>query len=103
MARKMKKYEDDLFERLKDQDYAVEYLNAVLEDAGDDQQERFLMALKDIAKAHGVANVASESAVTREALYRILSDKGNPELATLLSVLSALGLKIRISTDKKAS
>jgi DNA-binding phage protein len=37
MARKMKKYEDDLFERLKDQDYAVEYLNAVLEDTGDDQ------------------------------------------------------------------
>jgi probable addiction module antidote protein len=62
------------------------------------------MALKDIAIAHGVANVASESDVTREALYRILSEKGNPELATLLSVLSALGLKIRISTDdKKAS
>ena len=83
----MKKYEDDLFERLKDQDYAVEYLNAVLEDTGDDQQERFLMALKDIAKAHGVANVASESDVTREALYRILSEKGNPELATFRKII----------------
>ncbi len=100
MARKMKKYEDDLMIRLKDQDYAVEYLNAVLEDKGDDQQERFLMALKDIAKAHGVANVASESEVTREALYRTLSEKGNPEFSTLLSVLSALGLKIMISADK---
>jgi len=100
MARKFKKYEYDLLERLKDQDYAVEYLNAVLEDTGDDQQERFLMALKDIAKAHGVANVANDSDVSREALYRILSEKGNPELATLLSVLSALGLKLRISTDE---
>lgn len=100
MPRKMKNYEDDLQVRLKDQDYAVEYLNAVLEDEGDDQQERFLMALKDVAKAHGVANIAHDSQVTREALYRILSDKGNPELATLLSVLSALGLRIKIATDQ---
>lgn len=100
MARKMKKYEDDLATRLKDQEYAVEYLNAVLEDGGDDQQERFLMALKDVAKAHGIANIAHDSKVTREAMYRILSDKGNPELATLLSVLSALGLRIRIATDE---
>ena len=98
MARKMRKYEEDLTTRLKDQDYAVEYLNAVLEDDGDDQQERFLMALKDVAKAHGVANIAHDSKVTREALYRILSDKGNPELATLLSVLSALGLRLNIDT-----
>lgn len=100
MPRKMKNYEDDLLKRLKDQDYAVEYLNAVLEDEGDDQQERFLMALKDVAKVHGVANVANESKITREALYRVLSDKGNPELATLLSVLSALGLRIKIETDQ---
>lgn len=92
--------EDDLLKRLKDQDYAVEYLNAVLEDEGDDQQERFLMALKDVAKVHGLANVAHDSKITREALYRVLSDKGNPELATLLSVLSALGLRIKIETDQ---
>jgi probable addiction module antidote protein len=61
-----------------------------------DQKERFLMALKDIAKAHGVANVASESVVTRQALYRTLSEKGNPEFSTLLSILSALGLKIMV-------
>ncbi len=96
----MKKYEDDLLSRLKDQNYAVEYLNAVLEDEGEDQQERFLLALKDVAKAHGVANVAQISQVTREALYRVLSDKGNPELATLLSVLSALGLRLKIATDE---
>jgi probable addiction module antidote protein len=100
MARKMKNYEEDLATRLKDQEYAVAYLNAVLEDEGDDQQERFLMALKDVAKAHGIANIAHDSKITREAMYRILSDKGNPELATLLSVLSALGLRIRIATDE---
>jgi probable addiction module antidote protein len=100
MARKIKKYEDDLLSRLKDQNYAVEYLNAVLEDEGEDQQERFLLALKDVAKAHGVANVAQDSQVTREALYRVLSDKGNPELATLFSVLSALGLRLKIATDE---
>src|SRR3954464_10176894 len=100
MARKMKKYEEDLATRLKNQKYAVEYLNAVLEDEGDDHQERFLMALKDVAKAHGIANIANDSKVTREAMYRILSDKGNPELATLLSILSALGLRIRITIDE---
>lgn len=100
MARTMRKYEDDLAVRLKDQGYAVKYLNAVLDDAGDDQQERFLMALADVAKAHGVASVASEAHIAREALYRVLSEKGNPELATLLSVLSALGLRIKITREQ---
>ena len=100
MAKNIKKYEDDLQARLKDQGYAVDYLNAVLEDEGEDQQSRFLMALKDVAKAHGVANIAHDSEVTREALYRVLSEKGNPELATLLSVLAALGLKMKFATDE---
>jgi probable addiction module antidote protein len=99
MVKQFKNYETDLIERLKDQNYAVEYLNAVLEDPSEDQQERFLMALRDVAQAHGIASVAKDSKVAREALYRTLSKDGNPELATLLSVLSSLGLKIKVTVS----
>ncbi|MBX2989266.1 MAG: putative addiction module antidote protein [Bdellovibrionaceae bacterium] len=95
----MTKYEDGLSKRLRDPRYAVTYLNAVLEDPGPRHQERFLMALRDVAKAHGFGRLAENSIVSREALYRILSKKGNPELTTLFSLLGALGLKIQIKAS----
>ena len=102
MPRKTKKYEDELLERLQDGEYAAEYLNGVLEDEGDDQQERFLLALRDVAKAYGMTNLADNSELAREAMYRALSKEGNPRLATLLSLLGTLELKLSVTT-KKAS
>jgi probable addiction module antidote protein len=102
MPRKAKKYEDELLERLQDGEYAAEYLNGVLEDEGDDQQERFLLALKDVAKAYGMTNLAENAELAREAMYRALSKEGNPRLATLLSILDALDLRLSMK-NKKAS
>jgi probable addiction module antidote protein len=100
MPRTAKKYEEELFERLRDREYAVEYLNGVLEDDGADQQERFLLALRDVAKAYGIANLAADTELAREALYRTLSKDGNPRLTTLLSLLDALELKLSVTTNK---
>ena len=102
MPRKAKKYEEGLLERLRDGEYAAEYLNGVLEDEGDDQQERFLLALRDVAKAYGMTNLADKCELAREAMYRALSKKGNPRLATLLSLLDTLELRLSVTT-KKAS
>jgi probable addiction module antidote protein len=102
MPRKAKKYEDDLLERLRDREYAAEYLNGVLEDEGADQQERFLLALRDVAKAYGMTNLAEDTELAREAMYRTLSKDGNPRLTTLLSLLDALELKLSVTT-KRAS
>ncbi len=56
-------------------------------------------ALGTIARARGMAKVAKNSGLAREALYRGLSRTGNPELGTVLKVMDALNLKIAVDAD----
>jgi len=53
-------------------------------------------ALGVVAKARGMSSVAKEAGVTREALYKALSDKGDPKLSTLLGVAKALGFRLSV-------
>ena len=55
------------------------------------------MALGDIARAKGMSVVAKDSGLTREALYKALSEKGDSKLSTLFSVVKALGLKVSMT------
>lgn len=86
MPKRSRSYEVGLAERLKDKEYASAYLRA----AWDDSDEVFLVALRDVANAHGISAVAASAGVNRENLYRVLSGKGNPTFTTLRSVLRAL-------------
>jgi probable addiction module antidote protein len=70
------------------------YLEAALED-GDPQL--VASALGDIARAKGMTQIAREAGLGRESLYKALSSSGNPELATVLKVISALGLQLHAS------
>ncbi len=70
------------------------YLEAVLED-GD--PALLAAALGDIARAQGMAQIAQRTGLSRETLYRTLSDKGNPQLTTLMAVLKALGLTLTVA------
>ncbi|MGI6524468.1 MAG: DNA-binding protein [Bdellovibrionota bacterium] len=83
---KLESYENKIKERLKDPDYAVEYLTDVL---ANESQETFLIALKDVIDARGVqiSKLSEESGVTRQALYHLLSDKSNPTLTCCRSAL----------------
>lgn len=101
MPKFIKKYEDSLVESLKDPQEAAAYLNAHLEDNKTDSEELFLMALRDVAKAYGVAEIAERAHLGRESLYKALSSNGNPKLATLRSLLKVMGLKLTIKVDKK--
>lgn len=84
-------YKDFLFERLKSPRAAAGYLTASLEEG----EETFLLALKDVAEAHGgIAPLAKATNLNREGLYDMLSDKGNPRLSSLSTVLDALGIKV---------
>jgi probable addiction module antidote protein len=67
----------------------------LLADAFDSGDAAYIAhALGIVAKARGMTGVAREAGVTREALYKALSEKGDPRLSTLLGVAKALGLKI---------
>lgn len=96
MKRVSEQYEKGLKEDLMDPVEAAEYLNAALEDGS---QEVFLMALKDVANAKGISEIARITNLNRENLYRILSTKGNPKLTSLNSVLHSLGLKIAVEVE----
>ncbi len=82
-------------------DAAVEaYLEAAFED-GDPRL--IAMALGNIAKAKGMTGVAREAGITREALYKALSERGDPKLSTLLGVMRALGLRFTVTTIDAAA
>jgi probable addiction module antidote protein len=67
------------------------YLEAALEE-GD--SNLIAAALGDIARAKGMSQVARETGLGRESLYKALSPAGNPEFATILKVVAALGLQL---------
>jgi len=73
-----------------DEDMAA-YLEAALEE-GD--PALVAAALGDIARAKGMTHVAREAGLGRESLYKALSPAGNPEFATILKVVAALGLQL---------
>lgn len=100
MPKAAKKYEDSLGESLKDPKEAAAYLNTHLENNDSDSEELFLMALRDVAKAYGVADIADRAQLGRESLYKALSSDGNPKLATLRSLLKAMGLKLSVEVDE---
>ncbi len=88
------RYDSGLKKDLADPVEAAAYLNAALEDGS---QEVFLMALRDVADAHGFSHLARETSLNRESMYRSLSEKGNPQLASLKSLLDSMGLKLAVA------
>lgn len=74
--------------------FAAEYLKAALEDA--DEPRVLLIALRHVARARGIANIAKAAGAQRESLYRALSTTGNPRLSTLFAVAKAVGLKLTV-------
>lgn len=87
-------YQEQLHERLQDREYAAEYLSACASEG----QEALLVGLKDVAKAQGgVGQLAKETALNRESLYRMLSDEGNPTLESVLLVLDSLGIELQFA------
>lgn len=83
----------DVVDYLDSKEAMAAYVEAALED-GD--PKTLSMALGDIARAKGMTDIAKEAGITREALYKSLSDKGDPKLSTLLGVFRALGLTLSV-------
>ena len=100
MQKKAKSYDQSLIEALKNPPEAAAYLNAHLDDTETDSEELFLLALRDVAKAHGFGDVAKNAELGRESLYKALSSDGNPKLSTLRALLKSIGLKLSVELEK---
>ena len=81
----------DVTEFLDGEAAIAAYLDAVFE-AGDPDEMRD--ALRHVARAKGMAELAKAAGITRAGLYKALSEDGNPSFATIVAVLKALGVKL---------
>ena len=93
-----KAYQPDLIQSLRNPREAEEYLNAALEE---DDPELFLLALRNVTEAQGgVAQLARKTKLNRESLYKMLSERGNPELRSLDTLLHALGFRLAVAANR---
>ena len=81
----------DIAEHLDSDESIALFLEAVFEE-GD--PSLIAAAIGDVARARGMTQIAREAGLSRESLYRALSEQGNPEFGTVLRVLKALGVKL---------
>jgi probable addiction module antidote protein len=83
----------DTADYLTDDDRIAAYLEAVIEEAGDDPA-LIAQALGAVARARNMSQLARDTGLTREGIYKALSAEGNPSFATVLKVAKALGLRL---------
>jgi probable addiction module antidote protein len=97
-------HEREIEELRADRELAVAYLQAAMRELDDPgNRAAGLLALRTIAEAYGgLGAVAAQAGISREALYRSLSPKGNPTLKTLLTVLKAVGMRLSVEPEKPA-
>jgi probable addiction module antidote protein len=88
----------DPAEFLDDENRMALYLEAALEE---NDPALIAAALGDIARAKGMTEIAKETGLGRESLYKALSSDGNPSFSTILKVIEALGLKLSASPKKR--
>lgn len=99
MPKRTDSYRESLLQDLLDPFEAAAYLNAASEE---DDSQAVLVALRDVAEAHQLAQVANAAGITQEAIYRILSSSGNFRLDTLNRIAKVLGLRIKFEPAKAA-
>jgi probable addiction module antidote protein len=87
-------YDDYLSASLTDPAEAAAYLDAVMALA---DHTALLLALRQVAKAHGMAEVARRADVGDKTLFKALSENGNPTLDTVNKVLHAVGLRLSVT------
>jgi probable addiction module antidote protein len=91
---------EDFLAQLQDSAGVAEYLDAALEESA--IPEVFLHALRTVAEAKGMAQVARETELKQESLYKLLSERGNPALSSLYAILAALDLRLSVVCQNAA-
>ncbi|ALA18281.1 MULTISPECIES: addiction module antidote protein [Chelatococcus] len=83
----------DTADYLKNDEDILAYLEAVMEEGGDDPAY-IARALGVVARARNMSQLARDTGLSREGLYKALSEDGNPTFATIVKVAHALGLRV---------
>ena len=100
MTSRIKTKPFDVAEHLRDEEDVALYLKAALEEGDIDS---FFEALRTVARAKGMAQLAKDAGLGRESLYKTLSPGAKPRFDTILKITSALGLSFNIVPKPAAS
>ena len=92
----------DVQEHLRTPEDCAAFIEAAIEEAGDDAAF-IAKVLGEVARSRGMAQLARDTGLSREGLYKALSAEGNPSLATVLKVLGAFGLRMQVAPAAKAA
>ena len=90
----------DASDYLDSEEVIAEYLTVALEDPDPDA---FLMAVRDVAKARGIATIAENAGLGRESLYKALRPGAQPRFDTVRRLLDALGVKLGVTPPQPHS
>jgi probable addiction module antidote protein len=100
----VKTFPYDSAEYLEEDQAIAEYLEEAMKIATEDSDPSFLThALGTVARARGMSQIAKDTGLSRESLYKALGEEGNPEFGTVLRVLQALGLRLSIQSQGTAA
>lgn len=97
----MQKLDHYMKEQFEDEREVIEFINAALEQYFEDHnKELFLATLKEVVMIRGgITEIAKQSHINRQHVYRMLSSKGNPSFDNIGSLLMALGLKLKVENN----
>ena len=84
----------DIAQYLDDKEVVAEYLSQILADGDMDE---LLSALGNIAKAKGMAQIAKDTGLGRESLYKTFNPHSKPKFDTIMKVMNSLGIKMQVS------
>lgn len=89
----MKIQKFDVAEYLDSEEMIAAYLSSILEDGDADE---FIAALGDVARAKGISELAAQTGLGRESLYKTLSGNSKPRFDTVLKITRALGIEMSL-------
>jgi probable addiction module antidote protein len=96
MTLKLKKW--DVTEHMDNDEFISEYLKTAFESGNIPEITR---ALADVARARNMTDLATKMGISRQGLYKTLSENSNPEFATIQKLITALGLQMSIIIPSK--
>jgi len=89
----------DAADHLTDEETIAEYLTAAMEDPNPDM---LLAAIKDVARVRGMTQLANDSGLGRESLYKALAPGAQPRYATVVKVMNALGVTLQARPNNRS-
>jgi probable addiction module antidote protein len=98
------KFKDHLMELLLDPEMACKYLTEAMSNEKvniKNKDDYFKIAILDVAKAYGITNISNKTGINRQALYKMLSNKGNPSYKNVTTILDAFGLEFTLKPKKQ--